>query len=232
MTQGIPSEVLGLIGGLGNMQALKSPEKMIFAKIPQEDNTYCWGFLSPFDEERLAQCPVKVEVDIQTHQALISGGQIVYYNGELFNSDKYKLDENYDFVLNTSYEDEQTAQRKATFENQFFQIPPIEKSVAPVEEIDVEPVKEYVFKGGWYRKTPKGYSSAVESLNTCFNAVLALGQLPADTLIFYTQPDYTNTEECTEEWLIAHQFKNEVMTKDEFMQFYSVFMTAWNATEH
>lgn len=216
MTQGIPSEVLGLIGGLGNMQAIKSPDKMLYCKIPQEGNTYCWGFLSPYDTERLVECPVKIEVNIPTHQSLISGGQIVYYNGELFNSDKYKLNENYDFVLNDDYETEQENERKTTFENQFFQIPTIEN----------------VFVGGWYRKAPKGYSSAVESLNTCFNAVLALNKLPADTLIFYTQPDYANADECTEEWLIAHQFKNEEMTKEQFMQFYSVFMNAWNTTEH
>ena len=124
----------------------------------------------------------------------------------------------YDFELMTveEMEAEQAQARKTTFENQFFQIPSIEN----------------VFVGGWYRKKPKGYASAVESLNTCFNAVLALNKLPADTLIFYTQPDYSNADECTEEWLIAHQFKNEEMTKEQFMQFYSVFMTAWNTAEH
>lgn len=215
MTQEIPSEILGLIGGLSNMQAIKSPDKMFYCKIKQDDNTYCWGFLSPYDD-RLEECTVKVEVDIPTHQALISGGQIVYFNGKLFNSDKYKLDENYDFVLNTDYETEQENARRTTFENQFFQIPAIEN----------------VFVGGWYRKTPKGYSSAIESLNTAFNAVLTLNKLPADQLIFYTKPDYANVDECTEQWLIAHQFKNGEMTKEQFMQFYSAFVTAWNATEH
>ena len=210
------SNAIGLTNNLGGMSAFTQPEKMFYCKIPQEENTFCWGFLSPYDTERLAQCPVKVEVDIPTHQALISGGQIVYFNGELFNSDEYKLNKNYDFVLNTDYENEQANARKTTFENQFFQIPAIAN----------------VFVGGWYRKTPKGYASAVESLNTCFNAVLALNKLPADTLIFYTQPDYTNADECTEEWLIAHQFKNQEMTKEQFMQFYSVFMNAWNVTEH
>lgn len=113
-------------------------------------------------------------------------------------------------------DEEKENERKTTFENQFFQIPAIDN----------------VFVGGWYRKKPKGYASAVESLNTCFNAVLALNKLPADTLIFYTQPDYSNADECTEEWLIAHQFKNEEMTKEQFMQLYSVFMNAWNVTEH
>lgn len=210
------SDAIGLINNLGGMSAVTQPEKMFYCKIPQEDNKFCWGFLSPYDTERLAQCPVKVEVDIPTHQALIAGGQIVYLNGELFNSDKYKLNENYDFVLNTDYEQEQAQARKTTFENQFFQIPAIEN----------------VFVGGWYRKTPKGYSSAIESLNTAFNAVLTLNKLPADQLIFYTKPDYANVDECTEQWLIAHQFKNEEMTKEQFMQFYSAFVTAWNATEH
>ena len=129
----------------------------------------------------------------------------------------YKIEETETHLNAMGYtEEEQAKARKTTFENQFFQIPAIEN----------------VFVGGWYRKTPKGYASAVESLNTCFNAVLALNKLPADTLIFYTQPDYSNVEECTEEWLIAHQFKNEEMTKEQFMQFYSVFMTVWNTAEH
>ena len=88
------SNAIGLINNLGGMSAFTQPEKMFYCKIPQEENTFCWGFLSPYDTERLAQCPVKVEVDIPTHQALISGGQIVYFNGELFNSDKYKLNKN------------------------------------------------------------------------------------------------------------------------------------------
>lgn len=99
---------------------------------------------------------------------------------------------------------------KAIFESEFFEIPNI----------------------GWYRKVPKGYTSAIESLNTAFNAVLVLNSLPADYLIFYTKPDFTQDEQCTEEWLIANQFKNKAMTKEEFMQFYANFVTAWNNLEH
>lgn len=99
---------------------------------------------------------------------------------------------------------------KAIFESEFFEIPNI----------------------GWYRKVPRGYSSAIESLNTAFNAVEILNSLPADYLIFYTKPDFTQEEQCTEEWLIANQFKNKAMTKDEFMQFYANFVTAWNNLEH
>ena len=85
---------------------------------------------------------------------------------------------------------------------------------------------------GWFRKVPKGYSSAVESLNTAFNAVSIMQSLPAGTLIFYQAPDFTKPEECTEEWLIEHQTTNEQMTVQEFGAFYIAFMTAWNNQEH
>ena len=115
-----------------------------------------------------------------------------------------------DVVLNPNYEQEQADLREADFKNTFFEIPTF----------------------GWFRKVPKGYSSAVESLNTAFNAVSILGQLPADMMIFYTAPDFTKPEECTEEWLIEHQTKNQAMTAQQFGTFYMSFMTAWNKQMH
>lgn len=113
-------------------------------------------------------------------------------------------------VLNPDYEQEEAQARQADFEAKFFNI------------------SGY----GWFRKEPKGYTSAVESLNTAFNAVSVLQKLPAETMIFYAQPDFTKPEECTEEWLIAHQTKNAEMSVQEFGAFYMAFMTAWNAQEH
>ena len=113
-------------------------------------------------------------------------------------------------VINPDYEEEQAALREANFKSQFFNIP----------------------NYGWFRKVPKGYSSAVESLNTAFNAVTLLQKLPENMLIFYAEPDYTKPEECTEEWLVEHQTFNEEMTVQEFGQFYMVFMQAWNTQEH
>ena len=101
-------------------------------------------------------------------------------------------------------------QNKAEFESKFFEIEGV----------------------GYYRKQPKGYQSAVESINTAFNMVTVLGLLPANTLTFYTAPDFADAEQCTEEWLIANSFKNEVMTAQEFGEFYAKFMTAWNTQEH
>lgn len=122
----------------------------------------------------------------------------------------------FQLVDKTPTQDEQTKGREKAFNNTFFEIPPIEG----------------IFKGGCYRKQPKGYQSAVESINTCFNAVTVLGLLPQDYLIFYTKPDFTDETQCTEEWLIANQFKNETMTAQEFGQFYVAFMTGWNTQEH
>ena len=107
-------------------------------------------------------------------------------------------------------EEEKAKEREDEFKNKFFEIPNF----------------------GWFRKVPKGYSSAVESLNTAFNAVSILQKLPARMLIFYTAPDFTDPEQCTEEWLIEHQTTNEEMSLQEFGAFYMAFMTAWNTQEH
>lgn len=97
--------VVSLVGGLGNMTAIKSPSHMYFCKIKNADNSICWGFLSPSDS-RLEEVLVKVEVSIPQQQELISGGNIVYYNGEVFNADsnEYYLNENNDFVKRDSDE--------------------------------------------------------------------------------------------------------------------------------
>lgn len=132
---------------------------------------------------------------------------IVQYNHKL----GYEIKETDTALEALGYtEEEQAEQREQKFKADFFEIPNF----------------------GWFRKVPKGYSSAVESLNTAFNAVSILQKLPADMLIFYQQPDFTKPEECTEEWLVEHQIKNEEMTAQEFGQFYMVFMAAWNTEMH
>lgn len=91
--------IISVVGALGNMTAIKSPECMYFCKIQNADDSICWGFLSPSDE-RLESVLVKVEVSIEKQQELLTGGNIVYYDGEVFNADndEYYLDENKDFV--------------------------------------------------------------------------------------------------------------------------------------
>ena len=85
---------------------------------------------------------------------------------------------------------------------------------------------------GWFRRVPKGYNSAVDCLNLAFNNVSILGGLPEGLLIFYQEPDFTKPEECTEEWLIAHQIVMGAMTKEQFGALYSAFSVAWNTQEH
>lgn len=113
-------------------------------------------------------------------------------------------------IIDPNYDTEQAAIREATFKADFFE------------------VEGY----GFYRRQPKGYQSAVESMNVLFNIANVSQGLQAGLIIFYQEPDYTKPEECTEEWLVAHQIIMPAMTLQEFMQLYVAFMTAWNTEEH
>lgn len=117
-----------------------------------------------------------------------------------------------DVVLNPDYDEEQASIREANFKAQFFEI------------------QNY----GFYRKQPKGYTSALESLTVAYNLVTSgvIQELPAGTFIFYQEPDYTKPEECTEEWLINHQILSEAMTAQQFLPFYAQFVIAWNTQMH
>lgn len=96
--------IVSLVGGLNNMTAIKSPDKMYYCKF-QDGEKYLWGFLSPSDP-RLETVLIKKEVSIEQHQQLLSGGNIVYYNDEVFNADnnQYYLDDNGDFVKRSDEE--------------------------------------------------------------------------------------------------------------------------------
>ena len=107
-------------------------------------------------------------------------------------------------------EEEQTQERETGFKQSFF----------------------YIENFGWYRKKPKGYQSAVESMNVLLNIANLTDGIQAGLIIFYQTPDFTKPEECTEEWLVEHQIIMPAMTKAEFMALYVAFMTAWNTEEH
>lgn len=118
-------------------------------------------------------------------------------------------------VENPNYEQDKANDRKNEFLEQFFEVPNAKGD-----------------KTGYFRRIPKGYNSAVESINTAFNAVAVLGKLPAGSMIFYEKPDFTKEEECSEDWLVANQFTNNEMTAAEFGTFYASFIEAWNNKEH
>lgn len=88
---------------------------------------------------------------------------------------------------------------------------------------------------GAFRKTPKGYSSAVEAVNTVFNMVniqKSFTEQLSPLLIFYEVPDFTKEEECTEEWLVEHQKTHEPCDLATFMQWYLEFQTIWAQTQY
>lgn len=133
-----------------------------------------------------------------------------YVGLPILETEREIIELNNEFVFKDEAETELAQARQAKFEKQFFNIEGV----------------------GHYRRQPKGYSSALESVNTAFNAVTIMGVLPANTLTFYKAPDFKIEEQCTEEWLVANSFKNSVMTAQEFGQFYASFITAWNEQEH
>lgn len=88
---------------------------------------------------------------------------------------------------------------------------------------------------GAFRKTPQGYSSAVEAVNTIFNMVniaQGLNESLAPLLIFYEVPDFTDPKQCTEEWLLANQKTHEPCDLATFMQWYLEFQTIWAQTQY
>ena len=136
------------------------------------------------------------------------------YEGlEILETDRKIIELDNKFVFADEVQQELVEQRKQEFLKYFFRV-------------------QYNGQDLYFRKQPKGYSSAVESINTAFNIVNAIGTLPADLLVFYQQPDFTDKTQCTEEWLVEHQVKNEQMNVTEFGTFYTRFITAWNTQEH
>ena len=133
-----------------------------------------------------------------------------YADLPILETEREIIELNNEFVFKDEVELELAEARKEEFLKQFFKIDGY----------------------GYFRKQPKGYGSAVESLNTAFNIVTVIGNLPANTLTFYAEPDFTIAEQCTEEWLVENATKNEVMTPSEFGTFYAQFMMAWNTQEH
>ena len=88
---------------------------------------------------------------------------------------------------------------------------------------------------GNYRLQPKGYANAqqsVDTINGMVNALNGLTQQIAQMVIFYATPDFTKEEECTEEWLIAHQYNAEPMTKEEWADFYIEFSSLYAMNQY
>ena len=128
-----------------------------------------------------------------------------------------------------SYEEYSACPEKWVFNGNDFILNP---EISKIREQEFKTLFFEIPNYGYYRKKPKGYGSAIESLNTVFNIVLVQGSLPANVLTFYNEPNFSVEKQCSEEWLIANSFKNNQMTKEEFSSFYASFVSAWNDEEH
>ena len=120
------------------------------------------------------------------------------------------IDDN--LVLNPDWEEEQAKIRQEEFYNKFL-----------------------ATSKGNYRLQPKGYSNAqqsVDTINGMVNALNGLTQQIAQMVIFYPTPDFTKEEECTEEWLISHQYNAEPMTKEEWTDFYIEFSSLYAMNQY
>jgi len=131
---------------------------------------------------------------------------------EVYNNLEHYIWDGSDIVLNPNYDEEQTALRRENFYKEFM-----------------------ATSLGNYRLQPKGYANAQQSMDTIHNIVMASGGLSeqvASMVIFYATPDFTNPEECTEEWLVAHQTHPEPMTLQEWVPFYIEFCTLYAQSQY
>lgn len=84
---------------------------------------------------------------------------------------------------------------------------------------------------GWLRQIPRGYSDVATAMSIINSIIVAQGQLTpqvASMIIFYEAPDFTKPEECTEEWLIEHQFNPGTMTIQEWTLLYADIQQRWS----
>jgi len=124
-----------------------------------------------------------------------------------YTDDEYVLDGDEYVLKDEHYEEEQAQKRQKDFESKFL-----------------------ATSLGNYRLQPKGYANAQQSIDTINNIVAAMGGLNetiAQMVIFYETPDFTDEEQCTEEWLVEHQTHPEPMTLQEWVQFYISFTTLY-----
>lgn len=152
------------------------------------------------------------------------GNKIKFYTEEELSAELYSLDrsvyteEEYvldgdEYVLNEAeYKKKQAKIRQEEFYNKFL-----------------------ATSKGNYRLQPKGYANAqqsVDTINGMVNALNGLTQQIAQMVIFYPTPDFAKEEECTESWLIAHQYNAEPMTKEEWTDFYIEFSSLYAMNQY
>ena len=135
-----------------------------------------------------------------------------YKNLDIQETDKNIIQFNGEFVFEEDVQSELAEQRKQEFQSKF-----LSTSL------------------GNYRLQPKGYANAQQSIDTINNMVNALGSLTnqiSEMILFYETPDFADETQCTEEWLVEHQHKAPVMTKEEWTSFYIEFSTLYAQSQY
>ena len=134
------------------------------------------------------------KIKFYTEQELDS--QIYNLDKSEYTDNEYVLEGDEYVLKDEAYEQRQAQKREYNFKAEFFN------------------VEGY----GYYRKIPKGYQSAVESMNVLFNIANVSQGIQAGLIIFYQEPDFTDPEQCSEQWLIEHQIVMPAMTLQAFCQ--------------
>ena len=115
------------------------------------------------------------------------------------------------------------------------EVPQLTENVINIEVSEEFYDKFLATSKGNYRLQPKGYANAqqsVDTINGMVNALDGLTQQIAQMVIFYPTPDFTKEEECTEAWLVAHQYNAEPMTKEEWTEFYIEFSSLYAMNQY
>ena len=76
---------------------------------------------------------------------------------------------------------------------------------------------------GAFRLHPKGFANALQAIDFIDKQVEKVGSVTeqiAGQVIFYQIPDFTIVEQCTEDWLVAHQLTLSTMSKEDWNTLY------------
>ncbi len=126
-----------------------------------------------------------------------------YVDLPIFETEREIIELNNEFVFKDEVQDKLTQAREEEFLKRFLATPL-----------------------GNFRLQPKGYANAQQAMDVINTMAMALGGLTeqlTNLVIFYETPDFTKEEQCTEEWLVAHQIKPDVMTLEQWQKFYFEF---------
>jgi hypothetical protein len=81
---------------------------------------------------------------------------------------------------------------------------------------------------GWYRKVPRGFSNAPQSWDIIDKlAADGISEAEAQSIVFYTVPDFTDPQQCTDEWINAHAFHPAAMSAQQWREFHLDALIRW-----